>query len=284
MNCSLTRLLIFPLFIILSLSQSCSRTMADVKNEVTPQDDVVIGRTIDDALMAHINQSNNFSYLSPATHAGAYSYINTIKNKIDSATTNNAVNIASAGTHYSIPSTTSVANTTIRILDKAGETNAFVAPGGYIYLYKDFLNKIQTEAQFAAVLAHLMTCSKGRHASHKMQERFSLSFMIDLALGGEIIPNSGVDISTILNELENVPYSQVLVTELDQSAENVICHLDYEVSSYSNLFTNLGGQNLKWFTLFPRPSLADYATHLFNSNCVGETIGSAAYGSFKLTL
>ena len=258
--------------------------MADAKNEVTPQDDIVIGKTIDDALLAHINQSNGFNYLSPSTHTSAYSYINTIKNKIDSATTDNAASIASSNTHYSIPSTTSVATTTIRILDKAGETNAFVAPGGYIYLYKDFLTKIQTEAQFVAVLAHLMTCSKGRHASKKMQDRFSLSFMIDLALGGELTPNSGVDISTILNELENVPYNQVLVTELDQAAENVICNLDYEVSSYSNLFTNLGAQNLKWFSLFPRPSLADYATHLFNNNCVGETIGSTAYGNFKLTL
>jgi hypothetical protein len=181
----------------------------------------------------------------------------------------------------------SICPITIRIIHQTENTSAFVVPGGFIYIYKDFLKKIKTEAQFVAVMSHLMACSKKRLTIPKLEARFSKGFLIDLALGSDL----NVDLGSVFEELGEVHYDSLLVEELDIEAEHTTCELGYNIKSYSDLFNCINSQNLDWYSLFPRRMTPlEYATHLFNevkndSLCiVAEEDGEAAYLDFIYSL
>ncbi len=265
------------LTIAVFLFNSCGKDI-NPKNEITPDDDIVIGRTLDQEILDYIDGSPAIDYLKRSTNSMPYSYIDKIIDKIDSS---------SNFKHLTSLPNASAAPTTVRIVNEVGNTGAFIVPGGYIYFHVDFFKKITTEAQFVAVLSHLMACSYGRYTVDKLEDRFSTSFMIDLALGGGLNASNSVSIAAIISELEDVPYSSDLTAQLDIEAENTVCELGYDVRSYAHLFGDFSSKNLKWYLQFPRPSISDYATHLFNnvgSDCSGTVTGQADYAAFTSTL
>jgi len=272
----------FTFVVVIVFSQACSLSDNISKNEVAPSDDPVIGATIDSKILEYIGNNSAISYFEPADYPAVYTYIDDLRQKIEQH------NPPANSTNYGLDSPTITTNscaTHIRVIDQSNVTNAFVVPGNYVYLYKDLLLKIKTEAQFVAVLTHLITCSRERFPIQKLEDRFSVNFLLDLSLGGGLNSSSSIDIKTIMDELENVPYPVSVVEHLDTKAESKLCELDYDILSYSNLFTDMSSQNLDWYTLFPRPSITDYATHLFNDvsspSCSGEEDGSNAYTAFK---
>jgi predicted Zn-dependent protease len=279
MNCFSNRFFVLIISMLFMLV-SCKKT-TDSKNEITPEDDQIIGETLNSAIIRHINDHSNMLCLERADHSGAYAYLDKIQNLIDGSS--NFVGLAS------LPNA-SISSTTIHLISEANNTGAFIVPGGHIYLYTEFLKKIKTEAQFVGVLSHLLACSKGRHPTHKMEDRFSTSFMIDLALGSGFNSTGNVNIATILSELEDVSYDSLLVKDFDIEAEHTICELRYDIQSYSDLFGGLNCQNLKWYLQFPRLSNSDYTSHLFNTvknttACsLGEEVAQPAYAAFKCLL
>lgn len=278
----------FYLFIIASffilITFSCREELIDPKNKITSEDDAMIGSTIDNALLAHIDTSSGTTLLDKQTHPAVYSYIEQISQSINGSHSFTAIGTSSP----SRPINTNYM-ATIRVIDEAGNTGAFVLPGGYIYLYKDFLKSIDYEAQFAPILAHLMACSKNRYAIDKLETRFSTNFLIDLALGGSINNGSGTDICSILSALEDDPYPTSVVELLDQEAENTVCELTYDVQTYADWFVQNNNQTIKWCQQFPRTlSKGDYAAHLFNNvkdslSCNGN-IDEGGYPQFKSLL
>lgn len=279
MNFFLTRnfYLFIITFFVLLLTIRCSEDIMNPKNEITVEDDAVIGRTIDKALLYHIDTSSNIALLDPQRYPAVYTYIDQISQSINNSNSFSTLAPDPQGTSYQTNNLP-----TIRVIDQASNTGAFVLPGGYIYLYKGLLNKISDEAQFVPILTHLMTCSKNRYDIKKLETRFSTNFLLDLAIGGTINNDPGLDISTILNALENEPYSTSTVNLLDKEAEKTVCELGYNVQTYGNFFSL--NTNIKWFQQFPRTlSLNDYASHLFNTrdslSCNGD-IGRGGYGDF----
>ncbi|WP_052598605.1 M48 family metalloprotease [Aureispira sp. CCB-QB1] len=270
-------------FFIVLLTISCEKEAVEAKHIITSEDDANIGRAIDRALLTHIDTSSDLSLLNQQSHPAIYNYIYQISQSI-----NGSSGFLTVGANQSNALSPS-ATPTVRVIHKAGYTGAFVVPGGYIYLYKDFLKNINYEAQFAPVLAHLMACSKNRYDIEKLEARFSTNFLLDLALGGKINAGSGADICSILDVLENEPYQTSIVELLDDEAEKAICELGYDVQTYSDWFIHNRNSNLNWYQLFPRTqSSNDYASHLFNDvkdslSCSGE-VDEGGYPQFKSLL
>ncbi|BDS12604.1 M48 family metalloprotease [Aureispira anguillae] len=263
-NFYLFNLAIFVLFMV----QSCISKNDTPQNDVTPEDDAAIGKAIDNALLAYLDTCSDKKYLEPTDHTTVYNYINQLCRQIDGSDNFTLLNNATDA---------AINSPTLRILEHTGNTGAFVVPGGYIYLYKDFLKKLDYEAQLVPILTHLMTCSKKRYDIQKLQSQFSTNFLLDLALGATInTSSSSTDIHAIIATLEDDPYSTDIVEILDREAENIACELGYDVQAYSNLFMKNNIQNIKWCQQFPRAlSLSDYASHLFNNvrdslSCNGE--------------
>jgi len=110
---------------------SCKRT-TNPKNEITPEDDQIIGQTLNNAMTAHIKAHPNMSYLERIDHSGAYAYLDKIEGLIDGSS--NFLGLAS------LPNA-SISPTTIHLISQTNNTGAFVAPGGHIYLYTELLKK-----------------------------------------------------------------------------------------------------------------------------------------------
>jgi hypothetical protein len=269
---------------ILFLTVSCEPEIVVAKNKITSEDDAIIGRTIDKALLNHIDTSSGISVLDQQTYPAIYTYINQISQSINGSNSFLALGVDSQGVPYNSNYTP-----TIRVVDQVGNSGAFVLPSGYIYLYKDFLKKINFEAQFVPILAHLMACSKNRYGIDKLETRFSANFLLGLALGGTISTDAGSDISSILDALENDPYSTDIVDMLDIEAEKTVCELGYDVQTYADWFIQQSNDNVKWCHQFPRSlSLENYASHLFYTvkdslSCNGN-IDDGGYPQFKSLL
>lgn len=285
MNFFLTRNLYLSIitFFILLLITACGDEL-DPKNKITAEDDAMIGSTIDKALLHYIDTSSGISLLDQQSYPAVYTYINQISQSINGSTSFLALGVDAQGVPYQnhyMP--------IIRVIDQAGNSGAFVLPGGYIYLYKDFLKNINFEAQFAPILAHLMACSKNRYDIEKLEAHFRPNFLLDLALGGTISSESGSDICSILDVLEKEPYSTDIVDLLDKEAEKTVCELGYDVQTYADWFIQNKNGYIKWSQQFPRSlSLEDYASHLFYAvsgtpSCNGE-VDEGGYPQFKSLL
>ena len=63
------------------------------------------------------------------------------------------------------------------------DLNAFALPGGYVYIYKGLLDRID-EQGLAAILAHEVGHVAARHSVKKMQSALGYNFLMALALAG----------------------------------------------------------------------------------------------------
>lgn len=63
------------------------------------------------------------------------------------------------------------------------DLNAFALPGGYVYIYKGLLDRID-EQGLAAILAHEVGHVAAKHAIKKMQSALGYNFLMALALAG----------------------------------------------------------------------------------------------------
>jgi len=71
---------------------------------------------------------------------------------------------------------------TFKVLDSE-EINAFACPGGFIYIYKGLMKKMDNEAQLAAVLAHEVGHIVARHSVKRLQAIYGYSIVMEVALG-----------------------------------------------------------------------------------------------------
>ena len=72
-----------------------------------------------------------------------------------------------------------------KVLDN-DEINAFACPGGFIYIYKGLMKKMDNEAQLAAVLAHEVGHIVARHSMKRLQAIYGYSILMEVALGDKM--------------------------------------------------------------------------------------------------
>lgn len=266
----------WSLFFLLLLC-NCSNNKITTLNVVTPKDDIAIGRSIDKAFLIHLDNVHNQQHLKKEDHPDIYNYLQNICNKIQSS-----------------PEYSTLANEDrplrqpiLRILKSPNKAGAFIAPGGHIYIYTNFLKKLNHEAELVPILTHLLCCSIYRLDVLKLEEHFSTNFLLDLAIGAKINYNaSATSIHAVINQLESVPYKKKDVSMVDKLVEKITCELGYDIQVYSTFFLQNSTQHLNWFNLFPRETANNtYAAHLFNrvSNSLtcGGTVSTASYPNFK---
>lgn len=269
------------LFFLLMIS--CSKN-PDIHQDhsLSLEDERKIGHSIDNAVLDHFNTSPSKSVLSPNDHPSVYSYL---WQRIS------ALHGSDYYTDFLERHPLTNTTPTLRVLQDSSKTGAFIAPGGHIYLYTNFLQTLQTEAQLMAVLSHLVVCSAYKYDLKKLEARFSRNFLFDVALGRDLTnsstPRSGADLHAVMDELENKPYATKDVNKADYDIESILCELGYDLRSYSDLYQL--NTTIEWFALFPRStSTSAYSTHLNNlhnsdPNCNGQAV-MGNYPNFKLLL
>ncbi len=102
--------------------------------------------------------------------------------------------------------------------------NALALPGGYIFVTKGMLEKLTTEAQLAALLAHEIVHVTARHSSAAISRQMGLSFLLfGLSAAGAKIPQDAGRATKLALQLIGLKYSREHEREAD------VAGLDYMV-------------------------------------------------------
>jgi len=250
-------LLFISILFVVFLFSSCKEIQPPQGSKLSQDDKEIIGSAIDTSIMAHFKRDTSVHVLSPSSYLVAYDYINHIK-----------TNLLNTPYFEKAP--------TIRLIDQHNYKGAFVGPAGYIYIYRDLLLTLDYESQFVGLLASLMACAESDQPINKLKKTFSLSYLLDIAIGSNVDNTAAV-----LYELRDVPYDSLWVSTYDDKSINILCTEDYNIHSYADLF--LLNNNIEWMTLFPRPY--NFSSTLYNrknqTDCSGETDNQSAYTTLR---
>lgn len=117
---------------------------------------------------------------------------------------------------------------TFKVLDSE-EINAFACPGGFIYIYKGLMKKMDNEAQLAAVLAHEVGHIVARHSVKRLQAIYGYSIVMEVALGDKM--------GKTARQMVDAATGVIL---LGYGREN-----EYEADDYGILYAKKAGYNPK---------------------------------------
>jgi predicted Zn-dependent protease len=102
----------------------------------------------------------------------------------------------------------------VAVKDKS--INASALPGGYIFVTKGMLEKLTTEAQLAALLAHEIVHVTARHSSAAMSREMGMSFVfLGLSAAGAKIPQDAGRAVGLALQLIGLKYSREHEREAD---------------------------------------------------------------------
>ncbi|MCP4454811.1 MAG: M48 family metalloprotease [Planctomycetes bacterium] len=104
--------------------------------------------------------------------------------------------------------------------------NAMALPGGYIYITRGMLERLQTEAQLAAILAHETVHVVGRHTASQMskQAAMSLASLGALAAGS----GGGALLAQMTTQVMSLSYSREDETESDTAGLDYLVEAGYD--------------------------------------------------------
>lgn len=159
-------LLLISALLSLSIFYSCGA------NLFSEDDDIKLGKEIDDEIKAHPNE-----YPMLQGHQDIKDYVNGLGKYI-------------LGTSPKIeyknvfPYNFQVINDTI--------VNAFCTPGGYIYVYTGLMKFLDNEAALAGVVAHEIAHAERRHMTQRLTSYYGVSLIFSIVLGNN--PNSVAEI------------------------------------------------------------------------------------------
>jgi predicted Zn-dependent protease len=265
LNISLRTL--FILACALVLFSACDPEPPQAPNEVLASDDPRIGEAIDTEIQNHADTTQTLTILERSAYYRVYNYADSIMTRL--LNSNQFVHASDF-------------NWTIRVFEKAGMETAFALPGGYIYLSKDLLLFLENEAEFAGVLAHEMMVADSRIVTMKLKEEFSISYLLDIALGGQV--------EAAMDVIDNLLYDSYEVEQAeiaDNLSRDVICNSDYDIRLYSEFVSRAEDDGyVEWITLYPNSSnWPDELVNSFDVNtCAGEMRNQVAYDKIKMLL
>jgi predicted Zn-dependent protease len=119
-------------------------------------------------------------------------------------------------------------NYSFKVLDNE-EINAFACPGGFIYIYKGLMKKLDNEAQLAGVLGHEVGHVVARHSMKRLQAAYGYSILMEVALGDKL--------SQTAQQLVNAAAGLIL---LGYGRDN-----EYEADNNGILYAKKAGYNPK---------------------------------------
>ncbi|NRB51556.1 MAG: M48 family metalloprotease [Saprospiraceae bacterium] len=171
----------------------------------------------------------------------------------------------------------------VMLLDDADVLNAFVAPGGYIYIYTGLIKYLESEDQLAGVIAHEMAHADLRHASRQMSQKSSLSTVLAVA-GGATGTGYLTDIGSSLVSLK---FSRSFEKEADRMAIRLLCATDYQADGLAGFFERLQSIGDKRPPAFlsthpnPRKRVEKIKKSAAELNCQGSKTNRRTYQRMK---
>lgn len=142
-----------------------------------------------------------------------------------------------------------------RVLDDE-KNNAFSLPGGYVYIFKGLLEKLDNDDEIAATLAHEMGHVCAKHSVKRLQSSFGYIALRFLIIRGAEDPYSRYKANEAINQLM-LSYSREDEFEADRLAVKYLKKAGYKPEAAIAVLDKL----IKWQMTGPTEPKRYYHTH-----------------------
>ncbi|MCP4440902.1 MAG: hypothetical protein GY810_18425 [Aureispira sp.] len=240
-------------------------THGDNTFAVTAEDDKKIGQAIDGEFIKYIDTASHISLYERDHHQELYSILDDLIQK--AVSTNQLAN----GILF---------DWTIRIIDEPNNEHIFVAPGGYIYVTKDILMLLNSEAQLFMLISHAMANIDKRYITEQLEDNLSIRYLEDLALGGTV-----EDMTDIFYTIQHAKYDSADVHVIEEQAKAITCAKKYDLGSYADFITQITQvikEPIEWAIAYPADPnrVSEIYNHQKDTECSGNTVGLEFYKKF----
>lgn len=159
----------------------------------------------------------------------------------------------------------------VRIIHNDSVLNAFCTPGGYIYVYTGILKFLDSEDQFAGVLAHEIGHADMRHSTRQMTQMYGVQMLLDALAGNRAM------IKQITGAVIGLKFSRNHETEADQCSVNYLCPTAYKADGGAGFFEKImkqgGSRQPEFLSTHPDPGnrIEHFHTQKDLKNCQGNS-------------
>ncbi|MDX2002580.1 MAG: M48 family metalloprotease [Chitinophagales bacterium] len=232
------------------------------------EDDKELGAQLDQQIAS---DPSTYPILSEAQYPQAYQHLRRIRDKI----------LNSGNVYYK-----DEFEWQVKIINDDNTLNAFCAPGGYIYVYTGIIKYLETEDQFAGVLAHEIAHADRRHSTDQMTKVYGIETLLSLVLG----TNQNV-LTQIAEGLLTLKFSRSNEEEADEYSVRYLCPTDYNAAGAAGFFQKMldngdGTGPAEFLSTHPSPDnrVQDINAQKSELSCSGTATYDSQYQDFKNSL
>ncbi|TVR77253.1 MAG: peptidase M48 [Chitinophagaceae bacterium] len=261
----INRSLSLSFILMLSLSMfSCKKGGINI---FTLEDDKQLGLQVSEQIASNPSE---FPILSESAYPEAYAHINRIMNAV----------LNSGEVNYR-----DEFDWQVKIIHDDNTLNAFAAPGGYMYFYTGLIKFLDTEDQFAGVMAHEIAHADRRHSTQQLTRQYGVSTLLGVVLGED--PGLLAEIAAGLVFLR---FSRNHERDADKHSVIYLCPTDYNSAGAAGFFQKIESSNStsppEFLSTHPNPGnrVTDINEKKVELNCTGEETFQQSYQDFKNSL
>ena len=249
------------LLIITSLSCSQLKKGWNNINLFTPEQDIELGKQVSDEINGN---PKDYPVLDRSKNLKIYQYVEKIRDEI----------LATGKIQYKDQFAWE-----LRIIDNDSTLNAFVTPGGYIYVYTGILSFLDTQDELAGVLGHEIAHADQRHSTKQLTKVLGVAILADAVLGERDA------LEQVVTALFQLSFSRANETEADSYSVEYLCNTPYYAAGAAGFFKKMEGQPSppEFLSTHPNPSnrVKNLEAQRTEKACSGEEHYRAQYTAFK---
>jgi predicted Zn-dependent protease len=216
----------------------CTCTKDGKVNIFSLQDDIKLGQQVRDEIAS---KPTEYPVLDRTQYASSYAFLENIKNNI----------LNGGGVDNK-----DVFEWQLFIINDPNTLNAFVTPGGYIYVYTGLIKFLQNEDQLAGVMGHEIAHADKRHSTTNLTKKYGVSLLLDVVFGKNATGISGIA-KDVAGGLSGLSFSRATETEADAFSVEYLSKTSYQCSGAAGFFELIeaqGGTNTPvWLSTHPSP-------------------------------
>jgi predicted Zn-dependent protease len=201
------------LFLIIGLMHSCRPdseediVVGQSKDKFDEADQIMIGN----AILTMISEpSNGFNILVEEDYQEVYVHLNTLINQIS-----NTVTVQRRG----------LFDWKISILENDDKLNAFIAPGGHLYIYSGLLKFLQGEHELMGMIAHEVAYADSDNLINQLKNEFG-SKKLSQVISAD--PESDAIILDISHALAELAFETEAIKKADEFCTEIICEFEWD--------------------------------------------------------
>lgn len=219
-------ILVSYLTICLILLCQCEKpdlVVQEDKDSFSIEDQKIVGKTMQDQLL---NMPNVYPLLTKEQNSCAYDRIEILFNTL---------------LNTSVVENRQTFDWDVHIIENDDIRNAFILPGGHLFVYSGLMKYLQTESELVAVLGNEIAYADQELTLNALRAEHGNVTISDLS-SGKKVPN----LSEILRDLPNLEYSEEMVFNADAVSISLICPFQYDASSLKRFIEKAEQTQIAW--------------------------------------